>query len=608
MKLTMKAIANSIEPKGVEPGLFPRAVRPVAGFGFEQLFAITNIVVSDDVPALDASVPPELATQAQALAMIAPIQIDVAKLPADFAWIAAQMEHALSGQDGAAQPMPWTALAEGAVPSTGDAVVHAPQIGTLAPQAQAEGSDAALAVPGAAQNLTKDAALGAVVAAKNGAMAGALPPQAALAGAAPAVADGAAAPLKADLMVASPSQLAPGTVDARLAVSAPDQSQAEVNIPASLPYASKRVLPLDDAAPPPLHSRDALPPRTAPDPLFDLPAPKVRLSDAGQEQLPPELLVKSPVKPSALPAEKAAPALDPDPAIVASHATKSAQTALASVAVQLANVSPRDGQPATQHLPKFVVDPAAGVKVDGAFASGATAPEPAGAAMNAPGAVQLAKVSARDAQPTVQTKPKATSEQAVRGDGGRFDPAQAALPRPEAQLANGAISRAPVTVSAPAPVVPAPIPMAGILNMRQADWGQQLVGQIERMAASGSQRVEISLRPKNLGEIQVSLDLRGDQTHVHIVTETAAAARLLGGSEDRLAQMLDQAGYRLSGFSAQEHGTGSQQGQTEQQGQQAPRRNRPAMDTTLRDDPSDASAAGSYSADRGKSSGINMLA
>ena len=86
---------------------------------------------------------------------------------------------------------------------------------------------------------------------------------------------------------------------------------------------------------------------------------------------------------------------------------------------------------------------------------------------------------------------------------------------------------------------------AATLNLRQADWGKQLVGQIERMVANVSQRIELSLRPKNLGEIRVMLDLRGEQTLVHIVTETTAAARLLSGAEDRLAQALDQSGYRL---------------------------------------------------------------
>ena len=43
-------------------------------------------------------------------------------------------------------------------------------------------------------------------------------------------------------------------------------------------------------------------------------------------------------------------------------------------------------------------------------------------------------------------------------------------------------------------------------------------------------------------------------------------------------------------------------------GHNAPRRNRPATDTSLRDEPGDASAAGPHGVDRGKAPGINMLA
>jgi flagellar hook-length control protein FliK len=101
------------------------------------------------------------------------------------------------------------------------------------------------------------------------------------------------------------------------------------------------------------------------------------------------------------------------------------------------------------------------------------------------------------------------------------------------------------------------------------------------------------------------LDLRGEQTLVHIVTETTAAARLLSGAEDRLAQALDQSGYRLSGFSAQEQGAGSQFGQ---QGQHAPRRNRSALENANREEPSETATGGACSAERKQSTGINMLA
>lgn len=170
------------------------------------------------------------------------------------------------------------------------------------------------------------------------------------------------------------------------------------------------------------------------------------------------------------------------------------------------------------------------------------------------------------------------------------------------------LNRAPLapSSSSQAPITP-PSPAAA-LNLRTADWGDQLIRHIERMVKIGSQRIELSLRPKNLGEIQVLLDMRSNNTTVHLVTETAAAARLLSGAEDRLSQLLDQSGYRLSGFSAQEQGTGAHAGQHGQNGHPAPRRSQPGAGSAKRDDTSEATAKNAFYSGRGKSTGINMLA
>ena len=168
--------------------------------------------------------------------------------------------------------------------------------------------------------------------------------------------------------------------------------------------------------------------------------------------------------------------------------------------------------------------------------------------------------------------------------------------------------RAPViNAQQPAPFT-ATLPLSATLNMRQADWGKQLIGHIERTVASGSQRIELSLRPKNLGEIHVLIGMRGEQTTVQIMTETAAAARLLHGGEDRLAQMLDQSGYRLSGFSAQEYGSGSLGGQQGQHRHSSSRRNRTLVEAAQREETSEAVATITYQAGRSPGSGINMIA
>ncbi|WP_445944504.1 flagellar hook-length control protein FliK [Roseicyclus sp.] len=223
-------------------------------------------------------------------------------------------------------------------------------------------------------------------------------------------------------------------------------------------------------------------------------------------------------------------------------------------------------------------------------------------------AMQEAKIVVHDHRRADVTDSKPAGEATLGRETAMLDLVRGAAERSEPVVSTHAAPRPTHSAQPVVPAVPPAMAPAATLNMRQADWGKQLVGHIERMAANGSQRIELSLRPKNLGEIRVMLDLRGDQTLVHLVTETTAAARLLSGAEDRLAQVLDQSGYRLSGFSANEQGASAQSGQQGQQGQPSPRRNRPAIENAKRDEPTEAATTSAYGADRNQSTGINMLA
>ena len=111
---------------------------------------------------------------------------------------------------------------------------------------------------------------------------------------------------------------------------------------------------------------------------------------------------------------------------------------------------------------------------------------------------------------------------------------------------------------------------AVVLNTRDVQWGQRLVAQIERISSNGEGKLDLSLRPKNLGDMHISLEFKDDETQVRIITETSAASRVLIGAEDRLAQLLDAAGFKLSTFSASsEGGLGQGLGQHTRQKQQS---------------------------------------
>lgn len=99
-----------------------------------------------------------------------------------------------------------------------------------------------------------------------------------------------------------------------------------------------------------------------------------------------------------------------------------------------------------------------------------------------------------------------------------------------------------------------------ILDTRMQDFEARLAREVETAVRGMRSGLELSLRPRNLGEVKVKIELVQDRAQIQIVTETAAAARLLAGGEERLSQMLDQSGIRLGAMVAQAAGNGGQGG------------------------------------------------
>ena len=171
--------------------------------------------------------------------------------------------------------------------------------------------------------------------------------------------------------------------------------------------------------------------------------------------------------------------------------------------------------------------------------------------------------------PDGSAKPEVSGSKSdeAKGFGGLVQPLSAKLEMASLEHSAAKPAQEPPHPNAQASVLRATM----ALNMRDSQWGQKLVSQIEKMQNEGVARYDISLRPKNLGDLQVSLEFRGGDTQVRIVTETTLASRVLIGAEDRLAQMLDNAGFRLTSFAAsmsagQQHaGTGHGQNQKQKQ-------------------------------------------
>lgn len=91
-------------------------------------------------------------------------------------------------------------------------------------------------------------------------------------------------------------------------------------------------------------------------------------------------------------------------------------------------------------------------------------------------------------------------------------------------------------------------PLSAIQKLDMADkaWREALVRQVEMQLKEGGKTLDLSLNPKQLGKMTVSINMVGDDTSIQISTETSAAASLLLESESKLAQMMQDIGLRLN--------------------------------------------------------------
>ena len=92
------------------------------------------------------------------------------------------------------------------------------------------------------------------------------------------------------------------------------------------------------------------------------------------------------------------------------------------------------------------------------------------------------------------------------------------------------------------------------LKLLEKNWGNDLAKIIEKAILSGKEKIEIHLDPQKLGKMHLSLSVVNNQTSIFISTETAAASLILTSAEERLAQMFENSGYKLSNFQANSNG------------------------------------------------------
>ncbi len=97
------------------------------------------------------------------------------------------------------------------------------------------------------------------------------------------------------------------------------------------------------------------------------------------------------------------------------------------------------------------------------------------------------------------------------------------------------------------------------LNMLSKSWGNKLIEKIEKSIIDGVEEIEISLTPKSLGRLNVTINMQDTIAKISITTETANAATLLADAESKLSQMMEGSGLKLASLQTQANQFGGNQ-------------------------------------------------
>lgn len=114
----------------------------------------------------------------------------------------------------------------------------------------------------------------------------------------------------------------------------------------------------------------------------------------------------------------------------------------------------------------------------------------------------------------------------------------------------------------PAPAAPLPLHLG--TPAQSPEWPQEVGNRVVWMVNHDESHAELSLTPPQLGKIEVSITVSGDQTTAQFVTASPAARELIEHALPRLREILDQSGITLGqadvGTSGQSGGSGDDRG------------------------------------------------
>jgi len=95
------------------------------------------------------------------------------------------------------------------------------------------------------------------------------------------------------------------------------------------------------------------------------------------------------------------------------------------------------------------------------------------------------------------------------------------------------------------PAAPAPVPMHVATPAGSPGWPEEVGNRVSWMVGQTESHAELTLTPPQLGKVEISITVSGDQTSAQFVAATPAARELIEQSLPRLREILEQSGISL---------------------------------------------------------------
>ena len=92
---------------------------------------------------------------------------------------------------------------------------------------------------------------------------------------------------------------------------------------------------------------------------------------------------------------------------------------------------------------------------------------------------------------------------------------------------------------------PSPVPLHVATPAGSPDWPEEVGSRVTWMVGHEESHAQLTLTPPQLGKIEVSITVSGDQTSAQFVAATPAARELIEQSLPRLREVLEQSGINL---------------------------------------------------------------